>query len=400
MSESKRDYYDVLGVSRSASTSEIKKAFRTLAMKYHPDRNKAPDATEKFREINEAYEVLSDDNKRKIYDQFGHDGLNNSGFSSENINPFDIFNQFFGGGFTSSFEDAFDGEDLFSSIFGDFGSFSFSTGPNMSRKSRNNQNDPNIYVRIVIDFKTSVMGGQQEISFDWIYDCEKCKGSGADSPNDIKECTTCSGSGFKLYESRSIFGVQRQKVVCNTCNGKGKIPTTKCSKCNGKGLIQERKNVKANIPAGVRDNEVLKVPGKGNQINGVKGDLLIHVNIKKSKYFDRIGNDLFTVVFIDPVTAITGGNIKIATPYGIIEYKLPAGTNFGERITIANYGIKNNNASKTKIFGSKSNGNLICEIRYIMPKYNKSELKNLEEFKRNDDNEIINYNSKVLKEFE
>ena len=143
MSEVKRDYYEVLGIKKNAGLADIKKAFRTLAMKYHPDRNKSADATEKFKEINEAYEVLSDEKKRKIYDQYGHAGLNNSGFSSENINPFDIFNQFFGGGFSQGgFGDAGDmfADDIFSSIFGDFGTFSFSTGPRTSKKTRNQQN--------------------------------------------------------------------------------------------------------------------------------------------------------------------------------------------------------------------------------------------------------------------
>ena len=404
MSEVKRDYYEVLGIKKNAGLADIKKAFRTLAMKYHPDRNKSADATEKFKEINEAYEVLSDEKKRKIYDQYGHAGLNNSGFSSENINPFDIFNQFFGGGFSQGgFGDAGDmfADDIFSSIFGDFGTFSFSTGPRTSKKTRNQQNEPNIYVRTTISFKTSVYGGQEEISFERRNTCSKCNGTGANSPNDLKTCDDCKGRGMKRYQQRSFFGNMVEEFPCDRCNGKGKIPTSKCTSCNGKGIIVDKVNVKATIPAGVRDGETLKVPNKGNEINGRQGDLYIVVNVKKSKYFERSGNDLYTIVYVDPVTALVGGEINVPTPYGIIKHDLKANTAMNERIVIPNHGIKSENMSRTKsLFGNKnSSGDLICEIRYMMPKYSKDELKELSKFSKRNNPEIQNYNDLALKEF-
>ncbi len=403
MKEKKRDYYEVLGINKNATTNEIKKAFRTLAMKYHPDRNKEPDATEKFKEINEAYEVLSDEKRRKVYDQFGHDGLNSSGFSSENINPFDIFNQFFGGGFASSgFSDmdgGFDGDDIFSSIFGDFGGFSFSTGPKHSRKTRSEQEDANIYIRTTVDFNVSIFGGQKEISFERKSACSHCNGSGANSPDDIKKCSDCNGQGVRFYESKTLIGIVRQKAVCDKCQGKGKIPTTKCNSCNGKRIIVQKVNVKANIPPGVKDGETLKVVGKGNQLGTRTGDLYIIVSVKRSNYFERSGNDLYTILLVDPVTAIIGGEVDVATPYGIIKHKLKPNTMMGERISIPNYGIRTDNQSKTRIFGNKNGGNLICEIRYIIPKYSRDELKMLENFSRKNDQQISEYNNSVLKEF-
>ncbi len=387
MSNKKRDYYEVLGVTKNATKDDIKKAFRTLAMKYHPDRNKAPDAEEKFKEINEAYEVLSDDKKRKTYDAFGHDGLNSSGFNAENINPFDIFNEFFGGAGGGV-------EDIFTSIFGDQGGFSFGG----SRRRSSDEEDINIQTKVRVTFAKSLKGGEEKISFMRAKSCEHCKGTGAENPNDMITCPQCQGKGFSVIQTRSIFGTSQVKTVCDRCNGKKQVPKTKCSKCNGNGIIKENCEVNIKIPAGVRNGETLVVSEKGNSLNNKTGNLYIMVYVSPSRYFERNGNDLYTTVFVDPVTAITGGKIKVATPYGIETYDLPPNTEEGDKIKLVNFGVRPESA-KTKFFGKSSAGNLYGVIRYKIPKYTRDELSELKQFTRPDDKEVNDYNESVLKEF-
>ncbi len=393
-SQNKRDYYEVLGISKNASKDEIKKAFRTLAMKYHPDRNKAPDAEEKFKEINEAYEVLSDDKKRKTYDTFGHAGLNSQGFSSENINPFDIFNEFFGGGSgTSEFGGV---EDIFSSIFGDQAGFTFHGG-RTHRANYDDEETDDIHIKTRISFAKSLQGGEEKISFTRSTTCEHCHGSGAENPDDLITCPQCEGKGFNIMQTRGFFGTSQVRAVCDKCHGKKKIPKTKCTHCSGSGIIKEKINVNVKIPAGVRNGENLVVNGKGNKINNKTGNLYILVYIEPSKYFERNGNDLYTIVYVDPVTAITGGKIKVPTPYGEVEYDLSPNTQQDDKIKLFNQGVKTE--TKTKFFNKNSAGNLIGVIKYKIPKYSKDELNRLKEFNRPQDEEIKKYNADVLKEF-
>lgn len=392
--QEKRDYYEILGVSKTATIDEIKKAFRSLAMKYHPDRNKAADAEAKFKEINEAYEVLGDDEKRKTYDRFGHQGLNNNGFNGENINPFDIFNEFFSnvgggsnGGFSSSADDIFN-------FFGDMGGFSFG-GANGQRKA---QNDTNIYVKTKINFKTAIMGGDQPISFDRKEECSICHGSGAKNPNDVKKCPDCGGTGQKIVQRQTLFGITRQTIICEKCRGKGKYPEVKCNTCNGDGYTVKKIQVNAKIDPGIKDGETLRVVGKGHTIDKKTGDLFITVGVKPSKYFEQNGNDLYTILYVDPISAIVGGKVKVATPYGTIEQKLEPNTLPDTRIKIANYGVRVDNNPKVRFF-SRGNGNLICVIKYKMPKYTHKELEALDNLTRPNDSEITNYLKDVEKEF-
>ena len=390
MSKSKkRDYYEVLGISKNASKDEIKKAFRTLAMKYHPDRNKAADAEERFKEINEAYEVLSDDQKRKTYDAFGHDGLNSQGFNADNINPFDIFNEFFGGG-------GFDGfggvEDIFTSIFGDQGGFSFS-----SSSRRNVEEDINIQTKVRISFAKSIFGGEEKVNFTRVTTCNKCNGTGADKPSDLIECNNCGGRGFVHMQTRSIFGVSQVRAECDKCNGRKKIPKVNCSKCSGKGFVKEKIEVKAKIPAGVKNGETLLVSQKGNTINGKTGNLYIVVYVEPSRNFERHGNDLYTIVYVDPITAIVGGEIDVPTPYGIIKYSLSPNTKQDDKIKIVNHGIRSEN--KSKLFSRSSGGDLYGVIKYKIPKYTKDEINKLKHFAKPDEKDITDYNNELLKEF-
>ncbi len=395
MAETKRDYYEVLGVNKNATIDEIKKAFRKLAMQYHPDRNKSPDAEAKFKEINEAYEVLSDEKMRATYDRFGHQGLNNNGFSGENINPFDIFNQFFGnmGGFSSGFDDT--AEDIFDMFGGLGGGFSFGGG--RSRASQAKANDPNIYVRVNISFSESIQGCEKEIQFDRKTQCSSCKGSGALKPEDVVSCPDCNGRGQKIMQKKSILGVIQQTVVCDKCNGTGKYAKTKCNVCSGKGYESSSVKVNAKIPQGTRDGETLKVPGNGHKINNVTGDLYIIVSVKRSQYFEREGNDLYTILYVDPISAMVGGTVKVATPYGIIDHKLPPNTLPEDKIRIPGYGIRLDNSHKLK-FLSKNGGDLVAIVRYKMPKYSKQELDALKNYARPNDDVLADHNNKVDKE--
>ncbi|MGL4948028.1 MAG: DnaJ domain-containing protein [Mycoplasma sp.] len=398
MAQSKRDYYEVLGVSKSASIDEIKKAFRKLAMQYHPDKNKDADAETKFKEINEAYEVLGDDSKRKTYDRFGHQGLNNNGFSGENIDPMDIFNQFFGGmggGFSSGFDQS--AEDIFG-MFGNFDGGSANFSFNGGRPRRTNENDPNVYVKTTLDFSLAVLGGEKPISFERKIDCKTCNGSGAKSASDIKKCSSCNGQGKKIIQRQSIFGVTRQAIVCDACNGSGQQIENKCQTCVGKGFEVKKIDVKAKIKPGIKNNESLRVPQKGHQIKGVTGDLIINVAVRPSKYFEMDGNDIYTILYVDPISAIVGGTVSVATPYGTISHKLSPNTLPDDKIKIVNYGVRTGNSKENKIFGKKD-GNLICIIKYKSPKYSKKEIEELESYTRSDDPEIIKQVKAAQKEF-
>lgn len=394
MGNQKRDYYEVLGLAKTATQDEIKKAFRTLAMKYHPDKNKESNAEEKFKEINEAYEVLSDQQKRSTYDRFGFSGLNQQGFSGENIDPFDIFNQFFGGGGNNQRQGFSSADDIFN-LFGDFGNFGFGNGQSQRRKS--NEQDINIYTKVVVSFGKSILGGEERISFDRISSCKKCKGTKSNTPNDLINCSTCEGKGFLIQQRRTILGVAQTKAACTRCDGSGKIPKTKCTECNGRGNNVEKINVNASIPAGIKNEETLMVPNKGNNIKNNIGNLYITVNVKGSKNFERNGLDIYTIVYIDPVTAIVGGVIKVVTPYGIQEYKLSPNTNVDDKIKIVGFGVKLP-PEKKKII-SRNSGDLIGIIKYKIPKYTKTELSSLSSFKKNDNKEIDDYNNELLKEF-
>lgn len=387
----KRDYYEVLGISKNASKDEIKKAFRTLAMKYHPDRNKAADAEERFKEINEAYEVLSDDKRRKTYDAFGHDGLNSQGFNADNINPFDIFNEFFGG--NGGFEGFGGVEDIFTSIFGDQGGFSFSS----SKKQTQHEDDIHIQTKIRISFAKSIFGGEEKVSFNRLNTCDKCSGTGADKPSDLKDCDYCNGKGFVVMQTRSIFGTSQVRTVCEKCNGKKKIPKVNCSKCNGKGVIVDKIEVKAKIPAGVRNGETLLVSQKGNIINNQVGNLYILVYVEPSRNFERHGLDLYTIVYVDPITAMIGGEIEVPTPYGVVKYSLSPNTQQDDKIKVVNHGIRVEN--KSKFFSRSSGGDLYGVIKYKIPKYTKDEINKLKTLAKPDTKEIRDYNNDILKEF-
>ena len=287
----KRDYYEVLGVSKGASADEIKKAYRKLAKKYHPDVNKAKDAEEKFKEINEAYEVLSDDQKKQIYDNYGFDGLEGNmgqgGFSN------------FSGGFD-------DLGDIFSQFMGGMGGFGgFSRGS--SRQSGPIKGE-NKYVQMSIEFLEAVKGVTKTIKVSVDRKCPKCNGSGAKSASDIKTCPRCNGSGKVTSAKRTPFGMMQSVVDCPDCHGTGKTITNKCPECGGAGYETKVETVEIKIPAGISTGQQVRVAGYGERgyNGGDNGDLYIEIIVKSHDFFVREGNDIYVEVPISAVDATLG----------------------------------------------------------------------------------------------
>ncbi|AAB95781.1 DnaJ C-terminal domain-containing protein [Mycoplasmoides pneumoniae] len=370
MAAGKRDYYEVLGVSRSATAQDIKRAFRKLAMQYHPDRHKGEGETvqkqneEKFKEVNEAYEVLSDTEKRGMYDRFGHEGLNASGFHETGFNPFDIFNSVFGEGF--SFD--MDGGSPFDFIF------------SRGKKSRQNRvvlpYDLEIAVGVDISFFEMTNGCTRTIEYTKRVTCSACDGFGAEGgETGMVSCNSCEGNGFILKNQRSIFGTVQSQMLCQSCGGQGKQAKHKCKTCKGSKYKKVPTTKEIQIPAGIYHGDALVDDHGGNEFGGHVGKLVVHVGVLPSKIFKRVDHNVVANVLVDPMIAITGGKIELPTLEGIKEFNLRAGTKSGEQIVIPGGGIK-----FTKNFRKKA-GDLIIIISYARPsEYSAPELRKLKEF--------------------
>ena len=331
----KRDYYEVLGVAKTASKDEIKSAYRKLAKKYHPDNKETGDEA-KFKEIQEAYDILYDDQKRAAYDQFGHAAFEqNGGAGPGNGGPFGGF-----GGFGGVDVDL---GDIFGSFFG---------GGSRRRTNVGPQRGDDTLMRVKVEFMDIVNGKDQEINFDFEDDCPHCKGSGADTPNDVKTCNTCHGKGTVTRQTRSLFGMVTNEYVCPDCNGKGKTITKKCKECNGIGYKRIRKNIKIHIPAGINSGQQIRISGMGEHgtNGGPHGDLYVEVNVRPHQYFKRDGNDIHLDVPIDFIDAILGRKIEVETVYGTEAVQIPAGTQVGTVLKIKGKGMVTN----TYIYKSKS----------------------------------------------
>ena len=321
----KRDYYEVLGIDKNASEDEIKKAYRKLAKKYHPDVNKAKDAEEKFKEVNEAYEVLSDPQKKQIYDNYGHAGLEGNMGSS-----FD--------GFTSDFSGDFGGlDDIFENIMGGFGFRSRS-----SSRSSGPIKGENRYLQMSIEFLEAVKGVKKVVTVSVDRKCEKCDGTGARSRSDIETCQTCHGSGKVTRQQRTAFGIMQSVVDCPECHGTGKHIKNRCPECGGSGYINKNEKVEVNIPAGISSGQQVRVQGYGEKgINGgSNGDLYIEIIVKPHKYFKREENDIYIEVPISVVDATLGCKIDVPTCNGDVTLTIPAGSQPGQKLRIKGYGVK------------------------------------------------------------
>ena len=317
MAENKRDFYEVLGVEKTASADEIKKAYRKAAMKYHPDRNPGDkEAEAKFKEAGEAYEVLSDDDKRSRYDQFGHQGVDPN------------FNAGFGGGFGG---------------FGDFGDiFSDFFGGGASRGSSRNapRRGENVAARLDLTFEEAAFGVEKEVSATRIENCAKCSGSGS-ADGAVENCTRCGGSG-QIRTTQNFMGMAMQSTSpCPACSGRGKIIKAPCTTCKGKGKVRRTQKVKVKIPAGVDEGQMVRVHGEGNvgSNGGPAGDLLVEIVIKRHKIFERNGADVLCELPISFTQAALGAQIEIPTLDGKVSYEIPEGTQTGTTFRLRDKGI-------------------------------------------------------------
>ena len=320
----KRDYYDVLGVSKSADATEIKKAYRKLAMKYHPDKNPGDkEAEEKFKEINEAYEVLSDETKRRNYDQFGHEGVNGQGFG--------------GGGFGGQGFGGFD--DIFGDIFGDMFGGGFSGGGRQRRRGPERGSD--IKQHINISFEEAAFGKKVQVKINRSEECDECHGSGAKPGTSKKTCPTCNGSGQVQSVQRTPFGNIASTRTCSTCNGEGEVIDSPCNKCHGKGSIRKVKTIEVDIPAGIDEGQMIKLSGQGElgTRGGPRGDLYIVVSVQNHSLFTREGYDVYLEMPITFAQATLGDKIQVPTLDGKVEYAIPEGTQTGTVFRLKGKGI-------------------------------------------------------------
>lgn len=322
----KRDYYEVLGVSRDADDAALKKAYRALAKKYHPDTNPGnAEAAEKFKEASEAYSVLSDPQKRQQYDQFGHAAF---GGGADGAGGFGGF-----GGFDFNGADM---GDMFGDIFGDL----FGGG-----RSRRNSNGPmrgaNVRASVRITFDEAVKGCDKELTLNLKEECETCHGTGAKPGTSPQTCPKCGGKGQVTYTQQSIFGMVRNVQTCPDCNGTGKIIKEKCSGCHGSGYTTKRKTIQVSIPAGIDNGQSIRIRGKGEPgtNGGERGDLLVEVIVSQHPIFKRQDMDVFSTVPISFANAALGGTIRIATVDGQVEYEVKPGTQTDTRVRLRGKGI-------------------------------------------------------------
>ena len=320
----KRDYYEALGIPKTANEAEIKSAFRKLAKEFHPDVTKDPKGEEKFKEIQEAYAILSDQEKRHQYDQFGHEAFQNNANNGGGNNG--------GGGFDFS---GFDFGDIFSDMFGS--SFGFGGGNSHSSRSKKGQD---LAMKMHLTFEESVFGTEKTIKLDMDEECSECDGHGG---NGEKRCDKCHGSGTVTMEQRTILGTYLTKTTCPTCGGKGHTYDSVCSKCRGKGRLRSNKEIIVKVPAGVDEESQLRLVGKGEagHNGGSNGDVYIAFSIDEHPLFDRTDDDIYLELPITVSEAILGTKKEVPTLYGPIILTIPGGTQSGTKMMVKDKGVAN-----------------------------------------------------------
>lgn len=316
----KRDYYEVLGVSRTATEDELKKAYRQLAKKYHPDTNPGDKAAEaKFKEASEAYAILSDSEKRGRYDQFGHNAFEGGAGG--------------GGGFDFN---SFDMGDIFGDIFGDL------FGGGRSRRANNGpMQGANLRTSVRITFEEAVSGTEKEMDLNLKDECSSCHGSGAKHGSSVDTCQKCGGKGQVVFTQQSLFGMVRNVQTCPDCKGSGKIIKDKCPDCYGSGYINSRKKIMVSIPAGIDNGQSVRIRGKGEPgtNGGPRGDLLVEVDVSRHPIFQRQDYDIFSTAPISYATAVLGGDIKISTVDGDVVYNVKPGTQTDTKVRLREKGV-------------------------------------------------------------
>jgi molecular chaperone DnaJ len=358
----KRDYYEALGIGKSASPDEIKKAFRKAAIQYHPDKEGGNE--EKFKEVNEAYEVLKDDKKRQRYDQFGHAGVGGSA-ASDSGNPFAGFG---GQGQNVNFDFGDLGlGDIFSSFFG--GNFS-GGGQRQQRQARGRD----VEVHLDLTFEEAVFGTEKTLPITLADTCEHCKGTTAEPGYELKTCDTCKGSGQVLTRTRTIFGDIQQTAVCPTCKGTGKVPEKVCTVCKGRGIQEKRQEISLKVPAGIDDGATIRLREHGEAIaNGPKGDLYVNVRVKPHKKFTREGDLILSEEHIGMVEAALGAEINVDTVDGPVKMKVPAGTQSGTDFKLSGHGV-------THLRGSGRGAHIVTLVVDTPTKLSKKQQEVLKEF--------------------
>lgn len=341
---SKRDYYEVLGVSKDASKEEIKKAYRKLARKYHPDVNKADDAEDKFKEAKEAYEVLRNDQKRSQYDQFGHAGAQ----------------QGFGG---------FGGQDFGGGGFGDIFDMFFGGGGRQNPNAPRQGND--LQYTMTLDFEEAIFGKEAEINVTKDEECDTCHGSGAKPGSKKHKCKHCHGSGQLNVEQNTPFGRVVNRRVCNYCSGSGEIIEEKCTTCHGNGKVEKPVTIKVSIPAGIDEGQQIRVSGKGEPgVNGgPAGDLFVVIQVRPHEYFKRDGDNIYLELPISFAQAALGDELSVPTVHGKVSFKIPAGTQTGKTFRLKGKGSPN-----VRGYG---HGDQYVQIRVVTPTKLNSEQKDL-----------------------
>ena len=344
---SKRDYYEVLGVSKTATQDELKKAYRKLARKYHPDLNKDnEEAAEKFKECNEAYSVLSDDQKRAQYDQFGHAAFENGGMGG-------------GGGFSGA--GGFGGfggsgmEDIFDMFFGGQG------GRGGSRAKTGPQRGADLRFDLEITFEEAAFGLEKEINLYRDETCDHCHGEGAEPGSKVESCPECNGTGYVRFTQNTMFGQMVNERPCSRCKGEGKIISEPCKECRGKGTVKRNKKLKVKIPAGVDNGSRLRVSGEGEAgaKGGPSGDLYVYLYVKPHKFFERDGTTVLCEVPINIVQATLGADIKVPTLDGQVTMKVPEGTQPGKVLRLKGKGIPS--------LRGGSRGDQLVRIKVVVP---------------------------------
>jgi molecular chaperone DnaJ len=362
----KRDYYEVLGVSKSASEDEIKKAYRKIAIKYHPDRNPGDKkAEEKFKEAAEAYDVLHDAQKKQQYDQFGFDAPGSGGFGggfNGNMNMDDIFS-------------------MFGDIFGGHGGFSGFGGGRQSRPQQFRGSDLRLKVRLGLEEIANGVTKKFKVKKD--ITCSHCNGTGAETGSSSETCPTCHGSGYITHTTQSIFGMMQTQGICPTCGGEGKVIKNKCHICGGSGVTKGEEVVEINIPAGVAEGMVVNVPNKGNagKRNGIAGNIQVYIEEEENDTFVRDGQDLIYNLLLDFPTATLGGTVEIPTITGNkLKMKIDEGTQPGKTMRLKGKGLP-----AVRGYGNGI-GDIIINISVFVPKFLNREEKETIEKMRDSDN--------------
>jgi molecular chaperone DnaJ len=322
----KRDYYEVLGVTKNASADEIKKAFRKAAVKHHPDKEGGDET--KFKEINEAYEVLKDQQKRQRYDQFGHAGVGGASGGGAGGNPFEGFGGFGGQNINFDF-----GEGGLGDIFGQF----FNNGQQSQRGPRRGRD---IETSVTLSFEQAIFGAEHSMDLDMEDECSHCKGSTVEPGHSMKTCPVCNGAGQQTRVMNTIFGQMQQAVMCETCKGRGKVPEKVCTVCHGKGTERRKQTITVKIPAGIDDGSTIRLKERGEAVgDGARGDLYVHVRVKAHRKFTREGDIILSEEHISMIDASLGTEIDVETVDGSVRMKIPAGTQSGTDFKLSKHGV-------------------------------------------------------------